>query len=105
MKKQDRDFREQFSQMATQAVITRAEFAALLATTEGAITQMTYRGELPQTAFPSKRRACWFVGDVRNWLDCAAASRSTQEQTQANELTSPTRKGRPRLPTNDRIGA
>jgi len=63
-----RDFREAFAKMADEAVVTRAELAELLATTQGALSQMRYRGELPEVAFPGKRRTCWFAGDVRQWL-------------------------------------
>lgn len=75
MIKTTRDIRVAFATMAPQAVITRDELAELLATTTGAVSQMAYRGELPPTAFPGKRRACWFVRDVRAWLDEAAAKR------------------------------
>lgn len=96
-----KDFRESFSSMATQAVIDRSELALLLSTSIGAISQMAYRGELPTTAFPGKRRACWFVGDVRRWLDDISGSRS-QKCTSEN-LSIPTgpekRIGRPRLST------
>jgi predicted DNA-binding transcriptional regulator AlpA len=69
------DIRVSIATMAPQALITRDELAQLLATTTGAVSQMAYRGELPPTAFPGKRRACWFVRDVRAWLDEAAAQR------------------------------
>ncbi|KAA1012601.1 hypothetical protein FVF58_12015 [Paraburkholderia panacisoli] len=75
MAKTDNEFRQAFARMAPQAIINRDELAALLATTVGAVTQMAYRGELPPTAFPAKRRACWFVEDIRGWLDSAAADR------------------------------
>lgn len=75
MAKTDNEFRQAFARMAPQAIINRDELAALLATTIGAVTQMAYRGELPPTAFPAKRRACWFVEDIRGWLDNAAADR------------------------------
>jgi len=52
MIKTTRDIRVAFATMAPQAVITRDELAALLATTTGAVSQMVYRGELPPTAFP-----------------------------------------------------
>jgi len=89
------DFRATFARMAAEAVITRAELAALLATTEGAVTQMAYKGELPQTAFPAKRRAVWFVADIRRWLTEIAARRGTESvESKASML----RTGRPRLP-------
>jgi hypothetical protein len=82
MKRTDTDFRQTFARMAPQAIVTRDELAALLATTVGAITQMAYRGELPRTAFPDKRRACWFAGDIRQWLDSVAADREGGAMTQ-----------------------
>jgi hypothetical protein len=93
------DFREAFARMAPEALINRLELAALLATTPGAVTQMAYRGELPTTAFPEKRRACWFVGDIRRWLGEAAARRLANVDQEPVESVSP-RVGRPRLPAN-----
>lgn len=90
------DFRQSFGKMAPQAIISRAELAALLNTSEGAVSQMAYRGELPATAFPEKRRACWFVSDIRQWLDALANSRGKDLSTQSNELI---KKGRPRHST------
>jgi predicted DNA-binding transcriptional regulator AlpA len=94
------DFRETFAKMADQAVITRAELAALLATTQGAISQMAYRGELPTSAFPGKRRACWFARDIRQWLNEIAATRLCSNVVQDSPAKAPlvTRTGRPRLP-------
>ena len=74
-KKSECDFRESFGRMAPQAVINRQELAFLLSTSVGAISQMTYRGELPPNAFPSKRRACWFVADIKHWLSSFAENR------------------------------
>ncbi|MCS6473748.1 hypothetical protein NYD60_16400 [Burkholderia thailandensis] len=102
MAKIDHEFRQVFAGMAPQAIINRDELAALLATTVGAVTQMAYRGELPPTAFPAKRRACWFVGDIREWLD-DAASRRTKDGVVAHESVQKPRAGRPRLPTNGAI--
>lgn len=96
MSKMDSDFRQAFGRMAPQAIISRAELAALLNTTEGAVSQMAYRGELPNTAFPGKRRACWFVADVRQWLDNLAASRG--QSTEREAATAAPKIGRPRLP-------
>jgi|SRR5450830_16190 len=95
MAKIETDFRQAFGKMAPQAVISRAELAALLSTTEGAVSQMAYREELPKKAFPEKRRACWFVADIRRWLDEKAGNRlpSTAAVSQ-NELP---KTGRPRL--------
>lgn len=96
MTKTDATFRQAFARMAPQALINREELAALLATTAGAISQMAYRGELPPTAFPAKRRACWFVGDIRAWLDEAAAKR--HEAPSVGTAPVKHRIGRPRLP-------
>lgn len=76
------DFRTRFAAMADQAVINRDELANLLSTTPGAISQMAYRGELPTTAFPGKRRACWFVRDIRHWLNTGSLLRATTKSTQ-----------------------
>ena len=75
MAKTEMDFRQAFGKMAPQAIISRSELAVLLTTTDGAVSQMAYRGELPITAFPGKRRACWFVADIRRWLDEIATAR------------------------------
>jgi hypothetical protein len=98
MAKNVADFRQIFGQMAPQAIISRSELAALLCKTEGAISQMTYRGELPATAFPAKRCACWFVADIRDWLDKVANSRSNNSHQALPEKTAKT--GRPRLSTD-----
>jgi hypothetical protein len=94
-------FRESFAAMASQAIINRAELASLLSTSIGAISQMGYRGELPQTAFPSKRRACWFVGDIRSWLEEMARSRPIPlgELNATSASKTGQRIGRPRLST------
>jgi hypothetical protein len=102
MRKLDSDFRQAFERMAPQAVINRDELAALLATTVGAVTQMAYRGELPATAFPAKRRACWFVSDIRAWLDDAAARRGKDDAVVHASAQKP-RNGRPRLPANNAV--
>lgn len=104
MKKADTDFRQTFARMAPQAIVTRDELAALLATTVGAIAQMTYRGELPQTAFPDKRRACWFAADIREWLNDVAARRSSCNAPARDETNSDMprpRVGRPRHATGE----
>jgi hypothetical protein len=92
------DFRVQFGQMPGNAVISRAEFAQLLCTTPGSISQLAYRGLLPKTAFPNLRRACWFVRDIREWLD-HGASRSAPIKAPdcVAEATKPRRIGRPRF--------
>lgn len=91
------DFRQAFGQMAPQAIISRVELAVLLSTTEGAVSQMSFRGELPATAFPGKRRACWFVSDIRSWLDRISASRATVAGKSDN-MPAVRKIGRPRLP-------
>jgi hypothetical protein len=90
------DFRLAFGKMAPQAIISRSELASLLSTTDGAISQMAYRGELPTTAFPKKRRACWFVSDIRHWLDMLAESRNS-ESFSSTTTPSGAKTGRPRL--------
>jgi hypothetical protein len=90
------DFRLAFSKMAPQAIISRSELASLLSTTDGAISQMAYRGELPATAFPTKRRACWFVSDIRRWLDTIAEGRTVDSANSPGVSAIP-RSGRPRL--------
>lgn len=102
IKSSTRDFRVTFARMADQAIVTRAELAELLATTPGALSQMVYRGELPATAFPQKRRACWYARDIRAWLDAAAAARTTVASflSQAPASESKVRRGRPRSPAS-----
>jgi hypothetical protein len=99
VKKSDNEFRQAFTRMAPQAVITRDELAALLATTVGAVSQMAYRGELPPTAFPAKRRACWFVSDIRAWLDDAVTRRASEPVPEPASVRP--RIGRPRHATDD----
>jgi|GEM_PF-2780769 len=106
MTKVDAQFRQAFSRMAPQAIITRDELATLLATSAGAISQMAYRGELPTTAFPGKRRACWFVKDIRSWLDRMAAEREADESIintpkTAQNATRTRKTGRPRNTPSD----
>lgn len=95
MRNTQTDFRVAFARMADVAIVTRDELAELLSTTPAALSQMNYRGELPTTAFPEKRKACWFVRDVRRWLEEAAAAREQATGQQA-ERQSPKRVGRPR---------
>jgi len=90
-----RDFRVTFARMADQAIINRHELAELLSTSPEAVSQMGYRGELPMTAFPEKRKACWFAADIRTWLDAAAARR--QLATASVPVAIVQRPGRPRL--------
>jgi len=88
-----RDFRVTFARMADQAIINRHELAELLSMSPEAVSQMGYRGELPVTAFPEKRKACWFVADIRTWLNAAAARR----QLPVPDTIRSERRGRPRL--------
>ncbi|GGC84740.1 hypothetical protein GCM10011396_35090 [Undibacterium terreum] len=98
MTRADIDFRQTFSKLAPQAIVSRSELAILLSTTEGAISQMAYRGELPITAFPSKRRACWFASDIRQWLDSLANNR--HRKTTLDEKSPVKAIGRPRFSTD-----
>ncbi len=101
MSRIEADFRLAFGRMAPQAIISRAELAALLITSEGAVSQMAYRGELPKTAFPGKRRACWFVADVRQWLDNLASARGSA--TTREVIDTLPKIGRPRLPVDRQL--
>ena len=94
------DFRERFSKLADEALVTRSELAALLATTASGVSQMAYRGELPSRAFPEKRRACWFAKDIRIWLNNSSSSRGIVVKVPSRAPSAPI--GRKRLPT-DRI--
>ena len=99
MAKIEADFRQRFGQMAPQAIISRSELANLLCITEGAISQMTYRDELPDFAFPEKRRACWFVADIREWLDERRQQNKTPKngpENSTHQLSKPRKIGRPR---------
>lgn len=82
------DFRTTFGEMDDLAIITLHELAELLGTTSTAVSQLGYRGELPQRAFLGKQksRACWFVGDIRRWLTQIATSRSTSAGTPPKEI-------------------
>jgi hypothetical protein len=90
-----------FALMADDALIDRSELAALLATTPNAISMLAFKGQLPPKAFPAWRRAVWFAGDVRKWLQGAMASRIapqsklSQVSQSASKPDSP-RIGRPR---------
>lgn len=75
------DFRIIFNQLAGDSIINRAELAELLCTSENAISQMAYRRELPTTAFPKKRRALWFVRDIKAWLEQGRTAESATKQT------------------------
>jgi hypothetical protein len=94
------DFRINFARLAPQAIVTRAELAALLSTSVGAISQMGWRGELPPTAFQSKRRAVWFAGEIRRWLDDLTDARGESRESHSRQgkmrITTPPRTGRPR---------
>lgn len=95
-----KDFRETFARMADEAIVTRPELAELLATTQGALSQMRYRGELPEVAFPGKRRTCWFVADIRRWLgqqQCREVQPNSAAQLGISSVQGPApRRGRPR---------
>jgi hypothetical protein len=98
MKQNEVDFRVQFGKMPGNAVISRTELAQLLCTTPASISQLVYRGLLPKKAFPNLRRACWFAGDIREWLD-REAERLPPTETKgegAIEATYRRRIGRPR---------
>ena len=82
--------------MADQAILCRSELAQLLATTDGAISQMAFKGELPATAFPEKRRACWFVGDIRKWLEEKNVAYQSVTDTSRFTSSKESRSGRPR---------
>ena len=92
------DFRESFEKMAPQAVLNRQELAVLLSTTVGAVSQMAYRGELPPNAFPHKRRACWFVADIKQWLSAFVADRERPAPIPVGlmPISTPNKIGRPR---------
>ena len=104
MKRAERDFRVLFNGMADEAIITRTELAELLSVTDGAIRQMSFKGELPPTAFPEKRRLQWFAGDLRRWLQSRLQARLTYGQQQSvNDVMPPSpaaRAGRPRRATD-----
>ncbi len=100
MNKPTNDFRQSFKSMAPQAIISRSELAMLLSTSSSAVSQMAYRGELPQTAFPAKRRACWFVSDIRNWLEELSNNRLSSP---ANHVNTSSKIGRPRISTSSGI--
>ena len=104
MKKAGDDFRAVFGRMADEAVIDRSELATLLATTPGAVTQMVYRDELPPTAFPSKRRSCWFVGDIRRWLAETAYSRGVGRNARSDAAVHAVEPTSAYIPRKARIG-
>ncbi|MGN8064922.1 hypothetical protein ACTJK4_25010 [Ralstonia sp. 22111] len=91
--KKDQDFRAAFATMDSRAVISREELALLLCRSPAAVSLMDHRGKLPRRAFPTERKACWFVGDVRDWLDELASS---QAATNQSEQAPERRVGRPR---------
>jgi hypothetical protein len=68
------DIRLIFDKMAAQAIVSKNELADLLNTTPAAISQMSYRNELPPYAFPGKRRACWYAKVLQDWLDRISTS-------------------------------
>jgi len=97
MNRSTQDFRVTFARMADHAIVTKAEFAALLSTTIGSLTQMKYRGQLPSKAFPEKRRDCWYAKDIREWFDARVAAR-LNIQTSPPQMAEAEKKrtGRPR---------
>ncbi len=80
------DIRERLQLLDPLAILTKEELAELLATTPAAVGQMQYQKELPVTAFPGKRRACWFVRDVRAWLQVQSAQRDRSQQMQSPQI-------------------
>ncbi|CAJ0808575.1 hypothetical protein LMG19087_00254 [Ralstonia wenshanensis] len=78
--KKDQDFRAAFALMDPRAVISREELALLLCRSPAAVSLMAYRGKLPRRAFPGERKACWFVQDVKDWLDELASSQPAENQ-------------------------
>lgn len=104
MKKAGDDFRAVFGRMADEAVIDRSELATLLATTPGAVTQMVYRDELPPTAFPGKRRSCWFVGDIRRWLAETAHRRGIGRNPRHDDVVHAVEPPSAYMPRKPRIG-
>jgi len=104
MKKANEDFRIVFARMADEAVIDRSELATLLATTPGAVTQMVYRDELPPTAFPGKRRSCWFVGDIRIWLIGTARGRPGENGASQISIVAGVQSATKEAPRKPRIG-
>lgn len=104
MKKAGDDFRAVFGRMADEAVIDRSELATLLATTPGAVTQMVYRDELPPTAFPGKRRSCWFVGDIRRWLAETAHNRGVGRNARPDGSVRANKPPSAHMPRKARIG-
>jgi hypothetical protein len=90
------DFRVTFARMADDALIDRNELAALLATTPNAVSMLAFRQQLPAKAFPSWRRAVWFAGDIRRWLDQAMVERSIQNARQPVSAPSTSGPGRAR---------
>jgi len=93
------DFRERFGKMAPEAIVNAEEVAQLLATTKGALRQMIHRRELPPTAFPEKRRTCWLVSDIRQWLQKKGSGQHTAGPS-LNDSQPKSKIGRPRLPHN-----
>lgn len=97
MKQSNEDFRRKFDGMSDLAIVNRKELAELLCKTPGAVSNMAYRGLLPETAFPDARTAAWFVKDIREWL-IKLASRPVANSSEANEPKRGTATlGRPRL--------
>lgn len=86
-KHSEQDFRVSFAQMDPRAVISRTELAALLCRTPEAVSLLAHRGRLPRTAFPGERKACWFVQDIRSWLDELASDQSASNKPEGSTPT------------------
>lgn len=95
------DFRVLFAGMDSAACIDTRELALLLRTTEKNIVVMKSRGQLPPTAFPSRRLNRWLVGTVRGWLQ--QGSEALAQDAQGSDLSNSERAMEsPALPVNVR---
>ncbi|CAJ0698498.1 hypothetical protein [Ralstonia holmesii] len=94
--KKDQDFRAAFALMDPRAIISREELAVLLCRSPAAVSLMAHRGKLPRRAFPRERKACWFVQDVREWLDDAMRVHATLGEPSVLAEGTARRVGRPR---------
>ncbi|MCA1322886.1 hypothetical protein [Herbaspirillum sp. alder98] len=100
MSRVEQDFRITFARMADHAIVSKREFAELLATTVGALTQMKYRGQLPHIAFPGKKRDCWYAKDIRQWFEGLTAAREQRTLSDLVETSTISKRiGRPRKTT------
>ncbi|HDR9496358.1 helix-turn-helix transcriptional regulator [Burkholderia stabilis] len=71
---QMRDFRVKFNVMAESALITPAEFAALMGLSRSSFYQRRYKGDLPDPVIAENRCLRWRVRDVRAWLGALYAA-------------------------------